>query len=110
MDKIPFIIECWDAYENNFLGMIKLNLLKIKKGFILNGQLNEMAIKTNLLPTIIEKGKFPILNISGNRIGSCILCAAIGTSAQLDCHLNQTNQRFDLIPQPDINSPEKANK
>ncbi len=40
MDKVPFIIEFWGAVSNQFLGFIKINLVKIKKGFMLQGRLN----------------------------------------------------------------------
>ena len=57
MDKVPFIIEFWGAVSNQFLGFIKINLSKIKKGFMLQGRLNEIAIKSSLLPIIIQKGE-----------------------------------------------------
>jgi hypothetical protein len=40
MDKLPFIIEFWGAVSNQFLGFFKVNLSKIKKGFMLQGRLN----------------------------------------------------------------------
>jgi len=40
MDKLPFIVEFWGAVSNQFLGFFKLDLIKIKKGFMLQGRLN----------------------------------------------------------------------
>ena len=94
MDKIPFIIEFWDVVTSKFLGIIKLNLGKIKKGFILNNRLNEIGIKTNLLPTTIIRGRVPLLDISESSVGSSQIYAAIGTSSQLNTHLNETANRF----------------
>ena len=91
MDKLPFIIEIWDAFSQKLLGIMKLSLTKIKKGFMIQNQLNEIAIKTNLFPTIIHKGEFNITDIGGKKVGYCDIHAAIGTSSQLDTHFNQTN-------------------
>jgi hypothetical protein len=65
MDKVPFIIEFWGAVSNQFLGFIKINLNNIKKGFMLQGRLNEIAIKSSLLPIIIQKGDVNIENVNG---------------------------------------------
>ncbi len=65
MDKVPFLIEFWGAVSNQFLGFIKINLNKIKKGFMLQGRLNEIAIKSSLLPIIIQKGDANIENVNG---------------------------------------------
>ena len=65
MDKVPFLIEFWGAVSNQFLGFIKINLNKIKKGFMLQGRLNEIAIKSSLLPIIIQKGDVNIENVNG---------------------------------------------
>ena len=107
MDKMPLIIEFWNAYTNKFIGMIKINLSKIKKGFMINNKLNETAIKTNLFPTIIHKGSTIITDISGNKVGTCHLNAAIGTCGQLGTHLNQTN-RFVSPEVPVQPSPTKS--
>jgi hypothetical protein len=40
MGKIPFILEFWGASNNKFIGIVKLELNKIKNGFLLNGRLN----------------------------------------------------------------------
>lgn len=64
MNKTPFIIEFWSAVNNKFIGLIKINLHKIKEGFILQDRLNEIAIKTNILPTTIERGDLKILDLS----------------------------------------------
>jgi len=56
MDKLPFIIEFWGAISNQFLGFIKINLTKIKRGFMLQGRLNEIALKSSLMPIIIQNG------------------------------------------------------
>ena len=65
MDKVPFIIEFWGAVSNQFLGFFKVNLTKIKKGFMLQGRLNEIAIKSSLLPIIIQKGEIAIESVNG---------------------------------------------
>lgn len=63
MGKVPFIVEFWGAADNKFLGLLKLNLSKIKHGFLLNDTLNEMAIKTSLLPTTIHRGTATITSL-----------------------------------------------
>lgn len=63
MHKTPFIIEFWSSSQNKFLGLVKIDLTKIKQGFLLQDRLNEMAIKTNIVPTIIAKGKIPITDL-----------------------------------------------
>ncbi len=45
--------------------MIKIKLSKIKKGFLLDGRMNETAIKTNMMPTIIHKGMIQIVDLNG---------------------------------------------
>ena len=45
------------------MGVVKLSLAKIHKGFILEGRLNELAIKTSLLPTVIHKGIHKITDL-----------------------------------------------
>lgn len=65
MDKLPFIVQFWGAVTNQFLGFIKIDLNKIKKGFMLQGRLNEIAIKSNLMPIIIQKGEVWIENVNG---------------------------------------------
>jgi hypothetical protein len=35
MNKIPFILEFWGANDGSLLGVVKLSLAKIHKGFIL---------------------------------------------------------------------------
>lgn len=56
MDKLPMIVEFWDCVTGKFLGLMKIVLGKIKKGFLLNNRLNSLSIKTNLLPTAIYRG------------------------------------------------------
>ena len=48
-----------------------------------------MAIKTNILPTTISKGKTGIHDLSDSEIGHCMLYCAIGTQNQLNTYLNQ---------------------
>lgn len=74
---------------------------------MINNKLNQTAIKTNLFPTIIHKGSTMITDISGNKVGTCHLNAAIGTCGQLDTHLNQTN-RFVSPQVPSQPSPTKS--
>ncbi len=69
MNKIPFILEFWSTVEGNFIGMLKISLSQIYKGFVLEGRLNELAIKTSLLPTVIHKGFLPIMDLSDKKIG-----------------------------------------
>ncbi len=42
---------------------------KIKKGFMLQGRLNEIAIKSSLLPIIIEKGEVNVEDVNGEKSG-----------------------------------------
>jgi hypothetical protein len=51
------------------LGITKIDLAKIEKGFILEGTLNEVAIKTSLLPTVIHKGNISINNLLDQPVG-----------------------------------------
>lgn len=60
MDKLPFIVEFWGAVTNQFFGFIKIDLSQIKRGFMLQGRLNEIAVKSNLMPIIIQKGEISI--------------------------------------------------
>lgn len=89
MGKTPFILEFWNSSQNKFLGLIKLDLKKIKQGFMLEGRLNEIAIKTNMLPTTIHRGEFGISNLEDKPVGQCSIYAGIGTSNQLNLYLNQ---------------------
>lgn len=69
MNKIPFILEFWSATDEELLGVIKLPLGKIQKGFMLDGRLNELAIKTSLLPTVIHKGSHAIVSLIDKPVG-----------------------------------------
>lgn len=71
MDKMPFIVEFWDCVTSKFLGLAKISLTKIKKGFMLNGRLNAISIKTNLFPTVIHRGYLSLKDISDADIGQC---------------------------------------
>jgi hypothetical protein len=88
MNKIPFILEFWGANDGELLGVIKLSLAKIQKGFMLDGRLNELAIKTSLFPTVIHKGKHAIFSLTDKPVGECYLAAHIGTAAQIQSYLN----------------------
>ncbi len=68
--------------------MIKLSLGKDQKGFILDGRLNELAIKTSLLPTVIYNGIHPIISLTDKPVGECCLNVRIGTPAQIQSYLN----------------------
>ena len=101
MNKIPFILEFWDAVDSQFLGVIKLSLSKIYQGFLLEGRLNEIAVKTSLLPTAIHKGHINITNLSNQGCGSCNLQAFIGTTAQIQSHI--TNPKPNIPVEPIVN-------
>ena len=98
MDKTPIIIEFWDSINSKFLGIFKVNLNKIKKGFLLNNQLNQISIKTNLLPTVIHRGTIAIKDVSDVETGKCDIYAAIGTSSQLNTYFNETTSKFKPSP------------
>lgn len=85
---MPFIVQFWSAVTNQFLGFIKIDLSKIKKGFMLQGRLNEIAIKSSLMPIIIQKGEIWIESVNAERSGECCIYAGIGTSAQIGLYLN----------------------
>lgn len=88
MNKIPLILEFWGAVDGELLGIVKLSLAKIYKGFILEGRLNELAIKTSILPTVIEKGYVPVTTLIDKPVGQCYISAHIGTTAQMQGYLN----------------------
>lgn len=75
--------------SNKFIGLIRLDLSKIKNGFLLQDRLNEIAIKTNILPTTIQRGEVKIIDLMDTQVGLCNLYAGIGTSNQLNLYLNQ---------------------
>ena len=88
MNKIPFILQFWNAVTSELLGITKIDLAKIQHGFILEGRLNELAIKTSLLPTVIHKGSISINNLLDLPIGQCYLQAHIGTTSQIQSYIN----------------------
>lgn len=55
---------------------------------MLQGRLNEIAIKSSLMPIIIQKGEIWIESVNGERSGECCIYAGIGTSAQIGLYLN----------------------
>ena len=91
MAKVPFLIEIWNpnASTNKFIGIVKIPLDNIYRGFVLNGKPNEMAIKTNIVPTVIFDGNSKIYNLHDEHIGSIPVFASIGTPLQIDTFLNK---------------------
>lgn len=88
--------------------MIKIPLQKIFKGFILDGRLNEMAIKTSILPTVIHKGTISITSLVEKPVGECHLQAHIGTTSQLQSYLSIPKEVHHTQPDPiPIPSPSK---
>lgn len=69
---------------------------KIRKGFILEGKLNEIAIKTSLFPTIVHKGPMTIADLNGKGCGLCFLHAAIGTVSQSEAYLNHPSRKDEI--------------
>lgn len=37
MDKVPFIVEFWDTKKNAFIGTARVDLSKVKQGFLMAG-------------------------------------------------------------------------
>lgn len=48
-----------------------------------------MAIKTNILPTTIQRGTVKIIDLFDKEVGECEIYAGIGTPNQLNAYLNQ---------------------
>lgn len=63
------ILEFWDVSDGSLIGIIKLSLIKIQKGFLLDGRLNEVAVKTSLLPTVIHNGPHTITSLVDKTVG-----------------------------------------
>ena len=91
-------MEFWDAVDNQFLGVIKLSFSKIYQGFLLEGRLNEIAVKTSLLPTAIHKGHTNVTNLSNQVCGNCNLQAFIGTTAQIQSHISNPKPNVAFEP------------
>ena len=52
MDRVPFIVEVWDTRKNAFIGLAKVNLSKVKQGFLLGGQHIKLADSYYLIGTV----------------------------------------------------------
>jgi hypothetical protein len=107
MNKIPFLIEFWNAVDNEFLGVIKVPLAQIHKGFIFEGKLNEMAIKTSILPTVIHKGTVSITTLADQRTGECYFAAHIGTTSQIQSYISAPRSFPQQFAQPTSDVEEK---
>lgn len=68
MNKIPFLLEFWGG-DQQLLGLVKLPLSKVHQGFVLDGRLNEVAVKTSLTPTVVQKGLLAVKDLSDAVVG-----------------------------------------
>lgn len=90
MDRVPFIVEVWDTRKNAFIGLLKVDLSKIKQGFLLGGQhINEKAVRANILPTTVFKGPIDLQNLKKTQVGEAWMQVLIGTSAQISTYMNE---------------------
>jgi len=55
-----------------------------------------MAVKTSILPTVIEKGVATITTVTDKPVGQCYLSAYIGTTAQIQTFLNSHKNEVNL--------------
>jgi hypothetical protein len=91
MDRVPFIVEVWDSRKNAFIGVAKVDLNKIKQGFLIgNAYINEKAVKANVLPTTIFKGNVDVQNLKKAVVGESWMIVMIGTSSQVNTYINDS--------------------
>ena len=101
MDRVPFIVEVWDTRKNAFIGLAKVNLSKVKQGFLLGGQhINEKAVRANLLPTTVFKGTIELQNLKQSNVGEAWIQVLIGTSNQISTFLNES--KSIITEQPSV--------
>jgi hypothetical protein len=67
---------------------------------VLEGRLNEVAVKTSLLPTVVHKGTLPVTDLSDKVIGQSSMSVYIGTTGQLQAHLAVPKPLFPHSPSP----------
>lgn len=93
MDKVPFIVEFWDTKKNAFIGTARVDLIKVKQGFLMAGaHINEKAIKANVLPTVVHRGNIELSNLKKETVGEAWMHVMIGTSSQLNTYLNDQRE------------------
>ena len=70
-----------------------------------------MAVKTSILPTVIEKGVATITTVTDKPVGQCYLSAYIGTTAQIQTFLNSHKNEVNLqVNLPQIDNEDKKEK